>query len=141
MYKYICNINQTLMSGKEYSVTGFIGHQVGVTAGVLRKAFASRITRSAESISPEQFVVLARLSFGQGFNQNEMGYLLKDDASITRILDSLEKKGLAVRKKSSMTGAPISRSLQIAVPLWLKRCFLWLSSSMRVCLKESRLIR
>jgi len=87
------------MSGKEYSVTGFIGHQVGVTAGVLRKAFASRITRSAESISPEQFVVLARLSFGQGFNQNEMGYLLKDDASITRILDSLEKKGLAVRKK------------------------------------------
>jgi len=129
------------MSGKEYSVTGFIGHQVGVTAGVLRKAFASRITRSAESISPEQFVVLARLSFGQGFNQNEMGYLLKDDASITRILDSLEKKGLAVRKKSSMTGAPISRSLQIAVPLWLKRCFLWLSSSMRVCLKESRLIR
>jgi len=89
------------MSIKEYSVKGFIGHQVGLTAGVLRKAFASRITMSAESISPEQFVVLVRLSSGQGFNQNEIAeYLLKDDASITRILDSLEKKGLAVRKKA-----------------------------------------
>ncbi|MCW8796270.1 MAG: MarR family winged helix-turn-helix transcriptional regulator [Chlorobium sp.] len=89
------------MSGKEYSVKGFVGHQLGLTAGVLRKAFASRITKSAESISPEQFVVLVRLSSGQGFNQNEIAeYLLKDDASITRILDSLEKKGLAVRKKA-----------------------------------------
>ncbi len=90
------------MEPQEYTVKGLFGHEIGVTSGVLRKVFASRIKRVAGGISPEQFAVLVRLSSGEGFHQNEIAeYVLKDDATITRILDSLEKKGLAGRRRSA----------------------------------------
>ena len=63
--------------------------------------FTARITRYNDNISPEQFAVLVRLSISDGLSQNVIAeYVLKDDATITRILDSLEKKKLAVRKKA-----------------------------------------
>lgn len=89
------------MKNNKYTLKRFIGYQIGTTANVLRTVFAARITRDAENSSPEQFAVLVLLSSGEGLNQNEIAeYVLKDDATITRILDSLEKKKLAVRKKS-----------------------------------------
>ncbi len=86
---------------KAYSVKKLIGHQIGITANLLRTVFASKITKDADNISPEQFSVLVCLSSGEGFCQNAIAeYVLKDDATITRILDSLEKKNLAKRKKA-----------------------------------------
>jgi len=89
------------MRKQETSLDGKIGHEIGMTAGVLRRVFAARIRGQAEDITPEQFAVLVRLSSGKGMNQNEIAeYVLKDDATITRVLDSLEKKKLAVRQKA-----------------------------------------
>ncbi|ASQ90750.1 MarR family transcriptional regulator [Prosthecochloris sp. GSB1] len=89
------------MSKQQYTVKGLLGHEIGITSGVLRRVFAARIRTQADNISPEQFAVLVRLSSGEGLTQNEIAdYVLKDDATITRVLDSLEKKGLALRKKS-----------------------------------------
>lgn len=89
------------MREKENPVKKFIGHQVGITANLLRTVFTARITRYNDNISPEQFAVLVRLSISDGLSQNVIAeYVLKDDATITRILDSLEKKKLAVRKKA-----------------------------------------
>ena len=89
------------MEGNELTVKKLIGHQIGITANLLRTIFAARITRYAENISPEQFAVLVCLHSGDGLSQNVIAeYVLKDDATITRILDSLEKKKLAVRKKA-----------------------------------------
>jgi len=89
------------MDTQEYSVKGLLGHEIGITAGLLRRVFAARIKTQAENISPEQFAVLVRLSSGKGLTQNEIAeYVLKDDATITRVLDSLEQKRLALRKKS-----------------------------------------
>ncbi|NEX11421.1 MAG: MarR family transcriptional regulator [Prosthecochloris sp.] len=98
----LSNIYRSIvMDSQAYTVKGLLGHELGVTSGVLRKVFASRIREHAKGISPEQLAVLVRLSSGEGFHQNEIAeYVLKDDATITRILDSLEEKGLAGRKRS-----------------------------------------
>ncbi|HHE31650.1 MAG TPA: MarR family transcriptional regulator [Chlorobaculum parvum] len=89
------------MRKQDKNLDGKIGHEIGITAGVLRRVFAARIRRQVEDITPEQFAVLVRLSSGKGMNQNEIAdYVLKDDATITRVLDSLEKKKLAVRQKA-----------------------------------------
>lgn len=89
------------MVEKELTVKRFIGHQIGITANLLRTVFTARITKYADNISPEQFAVLVCLRSGDGLSQNAIAeYVLKDDATITRILDSLEKKKLAVRKKA-----------------------------------------
>ncbi len=88
------------MREKENPVKKFVGHHVGITANLLRTAFAARITRENDNISPEQFAVLVRLSISDGLSQSAVAeYVLKDDATITRILDSLEKKKLAIRKR------------------------------------------
>ncbi|MCG8341480.1 MAG: MarR family winged helix-turn-helix transcriptional regulator [Chlorobiales bacterium] len=89
------------MREKENPVKKFIGHHVAITANLLRTVFAARVTRYNDNISPEQFAVLVRLSISDGLSQNVIAeYVLKDDATITRILDSLEKKKLAIRKKA-----------------------------------------
>ena len=89
------------MNGKENPVKKFAGHHVGITANLLRTAFAATITRENDNTSPEQFAVLVLLSISDGLSQNVVAeYVLKDDATITRILDSLEKKKLAVRKRA-----------------------------------------
>lgn len=86
---------------QDKSFDGKVGHEIGMTAGVLRRVFAARIRGQAEDITPEQFAVLVRLSSGKGMTQNEIADdVLKDDATITRVLDSFEKKKLAVRQKA-----------------------------------------
>jgi len=101
---YICGINYlylNFMQGSGYTLKGLPGHEIGITAGVLRKVFAARIKQPASGMSPEQLAVLVCLFSGKGFHQYEIAaYVEKDDATITRILDTLEKKGFAVRKKS-----------------------------------------
>jgi DNA-binding MarR family transcriptional regulator len=83
------------------AIKKLIGYQIGITSNLLRRVFAAQITKYAENISPEQFAVLVRLSTKNGLSQNVIAEsVLKDDATITRILDSLEKKKLAVRKKA-----------------------------------------
>lgn len=89
------------MKEKENPVKKFAGHHVGITANLLRTAFAAKISRENDNTSPEQFAVLVLLSVSDGLSQNAVAeYVLKDDATITRILDSLEKKKLAVRKRA-----------------------------------------
>ena len=50
-------------------------------------------------VTPEQWVVLARVADGEGMNQTRLGErTFKDRHNITRILDLLEKRGLIERR-------------------------------------------
>jgi DNA-binding MarR family transcriptional regulator len=79
-----------------------IGHHIGSTSNTLRNAFTLFLRENDINMTPEQFLVLKKLYCKDGVTQNEIAlYFLRDDASITRVLDSLEKKKLVKRKKSS----------------------------------------
>lgn len=57
------------------------------------------LTEHGVHISSEQWVVLKRISDDEGINQREVADLtFKDPASVTRILDLLEKSSLVERK-------------------------------------------
>ncbi len=61
----------------------------------LRRALLS----TGRDITPEQWGVLVTLAFEQGLSQCALGQrLVKDKATLTRILDRMEKRGLLTRK-------------------------------------------
>jgi len=79
---------------------GSIGHYIGSAHNMIRKVFIQYLKDHGLSFTPEQLVILKRLSREEGLTQNEIAsYFLRDSASITRIIDSLEKKDLVIRKK------------------------------------------
>ena len=55
--------------------------------------FIANFKKHGISLTPEQFTILARLKESDGLNQKILAdYAYKNVSSITRILDSLEKK-------------------------------------------------
>ena len=61
-----------------------------------------RFKAAGYDVTPEQFGVLARLSFEQGLNQTQLGErMLKDRHNMTRILNLLEKHGYIERRPDS----------------------------------------
>ncbi|ACF13630.1 transcriptional regulator, MarR family [Chloroherpeton thalassium ATCC 35110] len=77
-----------------------IGHYIGNAHIMLRKVMIFYLKEHNLNFTPEQLIILKRLRFENGLTQNEIAHhLLRDSASITRIIDGLEKRNLVVRKK------------------------------------------
>lgn len=66
------------------------------------KKHATQVLKANDiHLTSERWVILKRISENKGINQREVAKLTyKDPASVTRILDSLEKQGLILRKKN-----------------------------------------
>ncbi len=78
-----------------------IGHQVGQAGNAIRHAFMFYLRQKKIKLTPEQFIVLKRVYREKKMTQNEIAcYFLRDNASITRVLDGLEKKHLIERIRS-----------------------------------------
>ena len=74
----------------------------GVISGRASTAINRRLYRDFRTnelaITPEQWIILMFLSFGDGITQRELAHLsFKDRPSITRLLDNLEKRSLIAR--------------------------------------------
>ena len=69
------------------------------TVRQFRKFSKEKMSAEGFNISGEQWVVLKRVSEQEGINQKEIANLTyKDPASVTRILDILQKKGWVIRQ-------------------------------------------
>ena len=69
------------------------------TSTRLRLGFRRALLAAGHDLTPEQWAVLASLAFAEGLTQCAMGErLVKDKATLTRILDRLEERGLVTRK-------------------------------------------
>ena len=75
------------------------GYLINMTALLLKREFNAIIKNNNIDVTPEQWAILNRLNEKSGLTQKEVAKLtFKDNANITRIVDKLEKKGLAIRK-------------------------------------------
>lgn len=74
------------------------GYLINMTALLLKRELNSAIKNNDIDVTPEQWAILNRLNENDGLTQKEVAKLtFKDNANITRIVDKLESKGLAVR--------------------------------------------
>lgn len=75
--------------------------QLVITANQFKKYAHEQLLKGGIDISSDQWVVLKRISEQEGIKQKELAELAyKDPASITRILDILERKGWIERRKA-----------------------------------------
>ncbi|MCL6266913.1 MarR family winged helix-turn-helix transcriptional regulator [Flagellimonas myxillae] len=75
------------------------GYLINMTALLLKREMTGALSRNNINVTPEQWAILNRLSENSGLSQKEVAKrTFKDNANITRILDKLEKKGLAKRQ-------------------------------------------
>ncbi len=78
-----------------------IGHHIGLAGHTLRNTFIQYFKGKGIDLTPEQFLIVKMLYGKDGVVQNVIAnHFLRDDASITRALDSLEKKNFIERRKS-----------------------------------------
>ena len=85
-----------------YDLDTAVGYAIGHTAHRLKMGLRRAFTSQGHDVTPEQWVVLYRLYESQGLTQVELGErTVKDKTSITRILDRLESKALAERRRDA----------------------------------------
>lgn len=90
-----------MIETKDKIVKNFVGHQVGTTLNILRNDFIRFMRSKGFNILPEQFTTLARLNISDGITQKELAeYLIKDFGSVTRSLNTLEKREWIYRMES-----------------------------------------
>ena len=78
------------------------GYLINMSALLLKRELNTAIKNNKIDITPEQWAILNRLKENSGLTQKEVAKLtFKDNANITRIVDKLETKGLAVRQADS----------------------------------------
>ncbi|WP_298794114.1 MarR family transcriptional regulator [uncultured Allomuricauda sp.] len=78
------------------------GYLINMTALLLKRELNTAIKNNDIDVTPEQWAILNRLNENSGLTQKEVAKLtFKDNANITRIVDKLESKGLAVRQADS----------------------------------------
>jgi len=69
------------------------------TSTRMRLGLRRVLLATGRDITPEQWAVLVTLAFEQGLTQCAIGErLVKDKATLTRILDRMEERGLVARK-------------------------------------------
>ncbi|WEK55988.1 MAG: MarR family transcriptional regulator [Candidatus Cohnella colombiensis] len=74
-----------------------VGFLINITGRKITHHFATQL--SAHEITPEQWSVLSCLCEQDGISQKSLAArVVKDPTNITRILDQLERKGLALRR-------------------------------------------
>jgi DNA-binding MarR family transcriptional regulator len=80
----------------DFILNGSIGYRISI-AGLLYKGEIWRRLKPF-GVTPEQWVVLNRLSIEEGVCQRELAErIVKDQSNTTRILDKMEHKGLIRR--------------------------------------------
>ena len=85
-----------------YDLDTAVGYAIGHTAHRLKMGLRRAFTLQGHDVTPEQWVVLYRLYESQGLTQVDLGErTVKDKTSITRILDRLEGKALAERRRDA----------------------------------------
>jgi len=85
-----------------YDMDNAIGYLIGHAAMRLKIGLRRLFVASGLNVTPEQWVVLFRLHEKEGLTQSELGErTVKDKTTITRILDRLEKKDMASRRRDA----------------------------------------
>ena len=85
-----------------FDMDNAVGYAVGHAAARLKIGLRRRFVAAGLDVTPEQWVVLYRLFETQGLTQSGLGErTVKDKTTITRILDRLEAKGLAARRRDA----------------------------------------
>ncbi|MDH5655472.1 MAG: MarR family transcriptional regulator [Spirochaetia bacterium] len=81
-------------------VTHSVGYKIYKTNGLLRNLFQKTIHESGSDLTPEQWGIINYLKFNPGVTQTKIVQVSgRDQTSITRMLDGLQKKKLIERKK------------------------------------------
>ncbi len=82
----------------EQSIGPWLGRTSKMIDYYLHEAFAE----AQLDLSKEQMIVLKKLHYNDGLNQNELALLtFRDKSSLARLLVKMEKKGYLKRKQSS----------------------------------------
>lgn len=85
-----------------YDLDNAVGYAIGRAAARLKIGLRRAFLASDHDVTPEQWVVLYRLYETPGLTQGELGErAFKDKTTITRILDRLEDKALAARRRDA----------------------------------------
>ena len=93
--------NTIMRKENNTSVTGFVPHHIALACNSLRKGFAAALKAKGIDLTPTQFAVLVKLNISEGITQKALtAYALLNGATISRTIDQLERKELAVRKRS-----------------------------------------
>ncbi len=80
----------------------YIGRLIGLATNQFRRVFFSTLKEHNISLSPEQFLILDILKTKERIKQIDLAKITsRDNASVTRILDNLEKKHLITRKSTA----------------------------------------
>lgn len=75
-----------------------IGYLVGRTSRSIMKRLSKKFIQAGFDITYEQWSVLVHLFNQDGLSQNELSLMaVKDKASITRLVNALEKKNIVLR--------------------------------------------
>lgn len=83
----------------DFTLDDSIGYNINIAANFLKKHLNKTFKSAGYDITSEQWSILNRLWEKDGINQLEIaGITLKDNASVTRTLELMEKKGLIVRQ-------------------------------------------
>lgn len=98
IFVYICK-----MKSKEIDIDfdNSIGPWLGKTVKVMDYFLQEIINSEKLDLTKEQIIVLKKLYFKDGLNQNELAFLtLRNKSSLTRLLVKMEKKKYIIRKQS-----------------------------------------
>ena len=89
-------------TGGEYDMDSAVGYLIGHVAMRIKIGLRRLFMASGLDVTPEQWVVLFRLREREGLTQSELGErTIRDKATVTRILDRLEKKALVERRRDA----------------------------------------
>lgn len=85
-------------TGFDYTLLPWIG-RIGIGFGV---EFSKRLREIGIHISKEQWIVLKYLYNDEGLSQNDLAYITgRDKASMTRLIDNMERNGFLRREVCS----------------------------------------
>ncbi|WP_299453903.1 MarR family winged helix-turn-helix transcriptional regulator [uncultured Microscilla sp.] len=86
------------MSDKSYNLDDSLGYLVNHTARAMSHQLNQNFLQAGFNVTGEQWIVLLQILNDDGLNQQEIACKVgKDKASITRLVDGLEKRNLVVR--------------------------------------------
>ena len=76
-----------------------IGYAVNRTAAIMRNSLQKAFSEVNDEITVDYWVILNRLWSRDGWIQSDLARMThKDNASMTRMLDGMEKKGIILRR-------------------------------------------
>ena len=89
----------------DFKLEDSFGYLINITAQRLKHELHQTFQAKGQDVTPEQWVTLNRLWEQDGLSQVELAErTFKDKPSMTRILNLLEKKGLALRQRDTEDG-------------------------------------